>query len=134
MFDGYDYTESMAHDGYSLTPRFWFKPEATELSIWTRTYPAEELFIFTPKNALEGLNLSYKTDENSLLQRYFNPQAYLSSNIIDFEAYLSSDEYNLIKNGAYVHVDKDVYIPLEISGYDCGGDNPTELKLMKRVN
>lgn len=134
MIDGYDYTESMAHDGYGLTQRFWFKPEVTELSVWTRTYPAEEMFISTPKNVLEGLNLSYKTEENSLLQRYFNPQAYLSSNIIDFEVYLSSDEYNLIKSGAYVHVDKDVYIPLEISGYDCGGDNPTELKLMKRVN
>lgn len=134
MIDGYDYEESMKHDGYGLTQRFWFKPEVTELSVWTRTYPAEEMFISTPKNVLEGLNLSYKTEENSLLQRYFNPQAYLSSNIIDFEVYLSSDEYNLIKNGAYVHVDKDVYIPLEISGYDCGGDNPTELKLMKRVN
>lgn len=134
MFDGYDYTESMKHDGYGLTQRFWFKPEVTELSVWTNTYPAEEMFISTPKNVLEGLNLSYKTEENSLLQRYFNPQAYLSSNIIDFEVYLSSDEYNLIKNGAYVHVDKDVYIPLEISGYDCGGDNPTELKLMKRVS
>ena len=134
MIDGYDYEESMKHDGYGLTQRFWFKPDVTELSVWTNTYPAEEMFISTPKNVLEGLNLSYKTEENSLLQRYFNPQAYLSSNIIDFEVYLSSDEYNLIKSGAYVHVDKDVYIPLEISGYDCGGDNPTELKLMKRVN
>lgn len=134
MIDGYDYTESMKHDGYGLTQRFWFKPDVTGLSVWTNTYPAEEMFISTPKNVLEGLNLSYKDNENSLLQRYFKPQAYLSSNIIDFEAYLTSDEYNLIKNGAYVHVDKDVYIPLEISGYDCGGDNPTELKLMKRVN
>lgn len=134
MFDGYDYTESMKHDGYGLTQRFWFKPEVTELSVWTNTYPAEEMFISKPKNVLEGLNLSYKNTENSLLQRYFNPQAYLSSNIIDFEAYLSSDEYNLIKNGAVVHIDKDVYIPLEISGYSPTGDDPTELKLMKRVN
>ena len=133
MFDGYDYTESMKHDGYSLTPRFWFKPDATNLSIWTRTYPAEELFIYAPKNALEGLNLSYKDTENSLLQRYFNPQAYLSSNIIDFEVYLTSDEYNLIRNGAAVHVDKDVYLPLEISGYSPSGDDPAELKLMKHI-
>lgn len=133
MIDGYDYEESMKHDGYSLTPRFWFKPDATGLSVWTRTYPAEELFIYTPKNVLEGLNLSYKDTENSLLSRYFKPQAYLSSNIIDFEAYLSSDEYNLIRNGATVHVDKDEYIPLELSGYDPSGQNPTELKLMKRI-
>ena len=133
MFDGYDYTESMKHDGYSLTPRFWFKPDATNLSIWTRTYPAEELFIYTPKNTLEGLNLSYKDTENSLLQRYFNPQAYLSSNIIDFEVYLTSDEYNLIKSGAAVHVDKDVYLPLEISGYSPSGDDPAQLRLMKHI-
>ena len=134
MIDGYDYEESMKHDGYGLTQRFWFKPDVTELSVWTNTYPAEEMFISTPKNVLEGLNLSYKNTENSLLQRYFKPQAYLSSNIIDFEAYLSSDEYNLIRNGAVVHIDKDVYIPLEINGYSPTGDDPTELKLMKRVN
>jgi len=133
MFDGYDYTESMKHDGYGLAQRFWFKPDATNLSIWTRTYPAEELFIYAPKNALEGLNLSYKDTENSLLQRYFNPQAYLSSNIIDFEVYLTSDEYNLIRNGAAVHVDKDVYLPLEISGYSPSGDDPAELRLMKHI-
>lgn len=134
MIDGYDYTESMKHDGYGLTQRFWFKPEVTELSVWTNTYPAEEMFISKPRSVLEGLNLSYKDTENSLLQRYFNPQAYLSSNIINFDAYLSSDEYNLIRNGAVVHIDKDVYIPLEISGYSPTGDDPTELKLMKRVN
>ena len=133
MIDGYDYTESMAHDGYGLTQRFWFKPDVTDLSVWTRTYPAEEMFISTPKNVLEGLNLSYKDTENSLLQRYFNPQAYLSSNIIDFEAYLSSDEYNLIKNGAYVKVDKDLYIPLEASGYSPSGNDLTTLRLMKRI-
>lgn len=133
MIDGYDYEESMKHDGYGLTQRFWFKPDATGLSVWTRTYPAEELFIYAPKNVLQGFNLSYKDTENSLLSRYFNPQAYLSSNVIDFEAYLSSDEYNLIRNGATVHVDKDEYIPLELSGYDPSGQNPTELKLMKRI-
>lgn len=133
MFDGYDYTESMKYDGYSLAPRFWFKPDAKNVSIWTRTYPAEELFVYAPKNALEGLNLSYKDTENSLLQRYFNPQAYLSSNIIDFEVYLTSDEYNLIKSGAAVHVDKDVYLPLEISGYSPSGGDPAQLKLMKKI-
>jgi len=133
MIDGYDYSESMKHDGYGLAQRFWFKPDVTELSVWTRTYPAEEMFIYTPKNVLQGLNLSYKDTETSLLSRYFNPQAYLSSNIIEFEAYLSSEEYNLIRNGAYVHVDKDVYIPLEISGYDPSGQNQTELKLIKRI-
>lgn len=133
MFDGYDYSESMKYDGYSLTPRFWFKPDAKNVSIWTRTYPAEELFVYAPKNALEGLNLSYKDTENSLLQRYFNPQAYLSSNIIDFEVYLTSDEYNLIKSGAAVHIDKDVYLPLDISGYSPSGDDLATLRLMKRI-
>ena len=133
MIDGYSYEESMKHDGYSLTPCFWFKPDATNLSIWTRTFPAEELTIYTPVNVFNGVNLSYKDTESSLLQKYFNPTAWLSSNIIELETYLSSDEYNLIRNGSLVHVDKDAYLPLEISGYSPTGDDLTTLRLMKHI-
>jgi hypothetical protein len=57
----------------------------------------------------------------------------LSSNYIEVEAYLNPDEYDRIKNGSLVHVDSDLYIPVEINGYDPSSNSPTTLKLMKCV-
>ena len=50
------------------------------------------------------------------------------------DVYLSPDEYNRIKMGALVRFDSDLYYPIELSAYDPSGTNPTELKLMKKVN
>ena len=90
--------------------------------------------IYTPRNEYESLNLSYKDTERSLLTDYFNISAYLSANYIEIDAYLSPDEYNRIKSGSLVHVDSDLYIPVEVNGYDPSGNNPTTVKLMKKVN
>ena len=64
---------------------------------------------------------------------YFNITPYLASNYVKVDVYLTPEEYKMIKNGALVHFDSDLYIPVEISGYDPSGSNPTELKMMKKV-
>ena len=138
MIDGYDYEESMKHDGYGLAQRFWFKPSNSGCYVWTRTYPPERVFLYLPTNLYTNymdvyLNLSYKNTENSLLNQFFNINAYLASNYVLIDVYLSADEYNMIKNGALVHFDSDLYIPVEVSGYDPSGNNATTLKLMKKV-
>lgn len=139
MIDGYDYEESMKHDGYGLSQRFWIKPNATNQWVWTRTYPTEQIWIYLPVNLYTNyrdvyFNLSYKDTENSILTNFFNINAYLASNYVEVDVYLSPDEYNRIKNGSLVHFDSDLYYPVEISGYDPSGYNPTTLKLMKKVN
>lgn len=138
MIDGYDYDESMKHDGYGLSQRFWFRPKASTCQVWTRTYPPEMVTLYTPVNLWTNyrdiyLNLSYKTTEPSLLQEYFNITPYLASNYVNVEVYLSPEEYKMIKNGSMIHLDSDLYYPVEISGYDCSGNNPTELKMIKKV-
>lgn len=138
MIDGYDYLESMKHDGKGLAQRFWFKPSNSGCYVWTRTYPPERVFLYLPTNLYTNyrdvyLNLSYKNTENSLLTQFFNINAYLASNYVLIDVYLSADEYNMIKNGALVHFDSDLYIPVEVSGYDPSGNNATTLKLMKKV-
>lgn len=138
MIDGYDYEESMKHDGYSLAQRFWFRPSGTGCYVWTRTYPVERVMLFAPSNLYTNyqdvyLNLSYKNTEESLLTQYFNVNAYLSSNYVEVDVYLSPDEYNRIKNGSLIHFDSDLYIPIEINGYDPSGNNPTTIKMMKKV-
>lgn len=138
MIDGYDYDESMKHDGYGLSQRFWFRPEPTNSYVWTRTYPVERIWLYEPKNLWTNyrdvyLNLSYKTNEMSLLKQYFNITPYLASNYVTVDVYLTPEEYKSIKNGCLVKFDSDLYIPVEISGYDPTGANTTELKMMKKV-
>lgn len=133
MIDGYDYTESMKHDGYGLTQRFWYRPVTSNCYVYTRTYPAERVNLYLPVNEYNGLNLSYKDTENSLLTQYFNLTPYLSSNYVTVEAYISADEYKMIKNCALVHFDSDLYVPVEISGYDPTGSNPTTIKMIKKT-
>ena len=138
MIDGYDYDESMKHDGYGLSQRFWWLPRATSLYVWTRTYPVEKVWLYEPQNLWTNyrdvyLNLSYKTNEMSLLKQYFNITPYLSSNYVTVDVYLTPDEYKSIKNGCLVEFDSDLYIPVKIDGYDPTGANTTELKMMKKV-
>lgn len=138
MIDGYDYAESMKHDGYGLSQRFWFRPVETTAFVWTRTYPSERVQIYEPKNLWTNyqdtyLNLSYKTTEQSLLSQYFNITPYLASNYVTVEVYISPEEYKMIKNGAMIHFDSDLYYPVEISGYDPSGNNTVEIKMMKKI-
>jgi hypothetical protein len=138
MIDGYDYEESMKHDGYGLAQRFWFRPKPKNAYVWTRTYPAERIDVYEPSNLWSNgsglaLNLSYKTTERSILSEFFNINAYLASNYVEIEAYLTPMEYNRLKNGALVHFDSDLYEVVSIDGYDPTGLNATVIKMMKKV-
>ena len=138
MIDGYNYEESMKHDGKGLAQRFWFRPKPTNAYVWTRTYPVEVVNVYQPTNIWSNggdlvLNLSYKTTEKSLLNEYFNISAYLASNYVDIEVYLNAMEYNRLKNGALVHFDSDLYEVVSIDGYDPTGFNKTKLRIMKKV-
>lgn len=133
MIDGYSYDESMKHDGYGLAQRFWFRPKFVNCTLWSRTYPSEEVNVYIPSNYAGNFNLSYKHTEPSLLTEYFNISSFLASNYVEVDVYLTPEEYSRIKNGAYIHFDSDLYIPVEISGYDPTGYEPTTLKMMKKV-
>ena len=139
MIDGYDYEESMKHDGYGLAQRFWFRPTSVTIGsgqaamLWTATYPRQYVLIYTPKNFYNGLNLSYKTSEKSLLDAFFDIKAYLGSNFVKVDVYLTAEEYKSIKNGALVHFDSDLYIPIDIEGYDPTGYEKATLTMMKKL-
>ena len=132
MIDGYDYDECMKHDGYGLPLRFWFRPQPTGTFVWADSKPSERIDIYLPANYNGNINLSYKANENSLLT-YFNTRAYLASNYVEIDVYLSPEEYNDLKNGAMCRFDKDLYYVCEIEAYDCTCYNPATLKLIKKV-
>lgn len=130
MVDGYDYDESMKHDGFSLTQRFWMKPKKTDAFVWSSSYPTEKVDIYIPSNFNDNLILNYKNEKNSILRKYFNSLLNLSSNKVKLEVYLTINEYNLIKNGARIKFDKTVYIPTEIE-YNPTGESPATLTMIK---
>lgn len=145
MVDGYDYEESRKHDGYGLAQRFWIKPTVVE-GTYNNGYQDvtsnidlpikamnETVRVYVPTNYKDNFNLSYKTSEKSILSEFFNISSYLASNYVKIEVYLTPAEYNRLKNGAYVHVDSDLYEVIQIDGYDPSGYNATTLTLMKKV-
>lgn len=133
MIDGYGYDEAMKHDGKGLAQRFWFTPSSAGVSVSSNTYPVETINLYTTSNVNGDFNLSYKNTEKSILTEYFNIQAYLSSNYVEVEVYISPEEYNRLKNGALVHFDSDLHYVVSIEGYDPTSNNKTTLKLMTKV-
>lgn len=132
MIDGYDYEESAKHDGYGLAQRFWYRnKQATPYTITLSSYPAETVNIYAPEREYLNVALSYKLSERSLLRNYFNTKALISSNYVEIEVYLTSEEYQLLKSGANVVFDKDIYYIVKIENFDPAQNNPTKLTLMK---
>lgn len=133
MAEGYGYEDAMKHDGYSLTQRFWYRGEPSQQYVYLSDHLKEQVFLTYTKNEINGFNLSYKDSEKSIVTEYFNLSPMLSSNYVTIDVYINPEEYNMIKGGALVHFDSDLYYTSEISGYDPSGGNQTTLKLIKRV-
>lgn len=130
MIDGYSYEDSMKEDGKGLALRYWFRGKNTGFSVLVNgKYPVK---IYDTSNSLNGVQLSYHNRDNTLLPRYFNLSPDLSGNYVSINCYLTAQEYTLLKNGANVIFDSDVYIVSEIQGYDVMGLNMTELLLVKK--
>lgn len=120
----------MQQDGKGLPLRYWFKGKNTGFQVMVNgKYP---VYIYDTTNQYNGTVLSYHNQDNTLLPRYFNLQPDLSGNYISIKCFLTAQEYLLLKNGANVIFDSDVYIVSEIQGYDAMGINETELLLIKK--
>ena len=131
MIDGYSYQESMKVDGKGLPMRYWFRNPPTRISVLVNKVP---IYITTTTNELNGIELSYKNKDGSLLRRFFNLHPNLSSNYVKIKCYLTAKEYQQLKMGANVIYNSDTYIVSEIGGFDAMGINTCELTLIKKEN
>ena len=138
MAEGYSYDESMKHDGYSFTQRFWYRQQLEQQYVYLSSILSngtrESIDLTYPMNSWLDFNLSYKDNEKSIATEYFNIHPLLSSNYVTVEVYLTPQEYKLIKDGALVKFDNDLHYVSEISGYDPSGNNKTNIKLIKKVD
>lgn len=123
--------EAMSKDGLSLKQRMWFRDETMQktLELWD----GSSVNITVPVSEYNGVVMNYRSEQGSLLNRYFNVVPRTDSNYMTIEVYITPFEYIMLKNGAFVKVDDDLYIVSEIQGYDPSGANMTELKLIKKV-
>ena len=130
MVDGYSYEDSMKEDGMSQPLRFWFRQDRTTDYVELASLPYEIVYLDCPINKYKGVNLSYKTDEKSLLTEYFNIIRNSESNYIEVDAYITAEEYALLKNYALVHFDTDLYIPTNLQ-YNPA-DGKCTIKMVKK--
>ena len=132
MIENYKYEESMKVDGKGLPQRWWFR-QPVNMDVQFETVNHAFVNPSIPTNTKDGFTLNYKNDDNTLLTRYFNITAYTSSDMIEFECYLSPDEYILLKKGAPIQINSDIYYTCSITGFDPSGNNATKIKGMKKV-
>lgn len=132
MIDGYKPEESMQHDGYGLKQRWWFRQNPrTDFTLETTN--GEEVVITIPTNTSNDITLNYNNEEGTLLKKYFNLTQYISSDMIEFEVYPSTEEYLLMKKGGTVRVNSDIYYITELNGFDPTGQNTTKVKAMRKT-
>lgn len=137
MISGYDYSESLKHDGYGLAQRFWIRPSESNQMVYTRTYPVQYVRLYIPSNIFTNyrdvyFNLSYKDTERSILTEYFDIKKNVASNYVEIDAYLTAEEYKLLKSGGLVRFDSDLYYIASIDGFDPTQSNTTKLTLVKK--
>lgn len=131
MIENYKPEESMKHDGKSLAQRWWFRqrPETWYLE----TVDKLKVYPSIPINSKDGFNLNYKNQKNNMLSRYFNITQFSQSDMIEFETYLHPREYELLKKGAPIRVNNDIYYTCKMTGYDPSGNNATKIQAMRKV-
>lgn len=130
MAPGADYGEAMKHDELSMRQRLWFRqPVSTEYVTLTS---GENVYLSIPTGNYNGVDMSYKTDSESLL-RYFNIRPSLTSNYVTVNVYINPKEYLMLKNGAMVRFDDDLFYLVDMTGYDPTCNNTTELRIMKKT-
>ena len=132
MIENYKYEESMKVDGKGLPQRWWFR-QPVNMDVQFKTVNNAFVNPSIPINTKDGFTLNYKNDDNTLLTRYFNITAYTSSDMIEFECYLTPDEYILLKKGAPIQINSDIYYTCSITGFDPSGSNAAKINAMKKI-
>lgn len=131
MIENYKVEESMQADGYSLPQRWWFR-DSYRTDITFTDVNGNEFHPYFVRNSNGEINLNYTTAGETLLTKYFNITPFVGSDMITAEVYLSAEQYSLLKLGAPVRINSDIYYVCSITGYDPTGNNPAQIKAMKK--
>ena len=132
MIDKTYYEDDLKQDGFSLTPRFWFRQSRSTDYIYTYDKDwKEQVYLTYPTNSFNGVNLSYKTSEPSLL-RYFTMRNLIGAETTNVEVRINGDEFNRLKGGSLVRFNNDLYYTQKVQ-YNAK-THLAKLTLMKKVD
>lgn len=135
MIDGYKDAEMMKQSGYNLKRRYFIPSNLTNAYVKLNGDENRKTYIKLTTDTYNNVNLSYKIGDgtnDTLLTRYFNIFFDADTNYIKFSCYLTTEEYIAIKNGSNIIIDDDVYVPVELQGYDASGKNKTQITAIKK--
>ncbi|WP_108822576.1 hypothetical protein [Dysgonomonas sp. Marseille-P4361] len=130
------YIEAMGKRYWNLAQRFWyFDGLLNDLGAsFHYGKDKEELKLAKVSNALPGMSiLSYKDEDNSILDNYFSLVTDANSNYTVVESHLTPLEYSKIGDGARVRFNGDLYYVAEVDGYSPLGRKPAKLKLICKL-
>lgn len=130
------YVEAMGKRYWNLSQRFWyFDGLLNDLGAsFHYGKDKEELKLAKVSNALPGMSiLSYKDEDNSILDNYFSLVTDANSNYTIVESHLTPLEYSKIGDGARVRFNGDLYYVAEVDGYSPLGRKPAKLKLIRKL-
>lgn len=135
LINGYKDEEMMKKDGYGMKRRYWFPSPIKYPSVVINNDQEQKVDIYSVMNERNGFQLSYhlpQQGKETILSKFFNIYYDADTNYVVFKAYITTQEYIDLKNGAYVRIDDDIYIVTEIKGFDPTGNNMTEIKAIKK--
>jgi len=132
MIDYNTYEDDLSYDGFSLAQRMWYRqaPSTDTVKTTSNADWVETVYLTYPTGTYQGTEVSFKT--GSTLLNYFTLRALFGSEYTNVDCYLTAEEYKLIKGGAMVHFNADLYYCSSIQW------SPTsklaKLKLMRKTD
>lgn len=130
------YSEAMSKRYTNLAQRFWYFDGLLNDSGASFKFGQSNnlLDIAKVSDELPGLNtLSYKDENNTILNNYFSLLTDANSHYTLIECYLQPEQYEEIGNGAKVRFNGDLYYVADVDGYDPLNKNMTTLKLIRLI-
>ena len=127
----WNYEESMAKDVFGMRQRFWYRGEQTNLKVYTADDQHSIIYLTPPLSYKHGTDLSYKTNGQTLLTRFYRVNPLLGSDYVTVEVFLNPLQYQNIMSGCFVKYDSSLYAIASLQGYSPDGTEPTKLKLVR---
>lgn len=132
------YPEAMSKRYTNLAQRFWyFDGLLNDLGVtfhFGKNNDGNTLRLAKVTNVLPGLNtLSYKDENNTILNNYFSLLTDANSHYTLIDCYLQPEQYEEIGNGAKVRFNGDLYYVADVDGYDPLNKNMSTLKLIRLI-
>lgn len=135
--DTMQYGEGISKWYIDYAQRFWFYKGVIQEGLQPFKIGKNTIKIADVSNTYDKDNiliLDYENKDYSILTSYFTVISNNDSNYTEIESYLTADEYEKLNGNSLIKYNGDLYYLSSISGYDPTMNNPTKIRLIRKVN